>query len=255
VAQETTAGPRARYREQVRAEVKERAWVQIAEAGASALSLKAIAKQLGITAPALYRYFASRDDLLTELILSAYRDLAEVTETAAAANAGPAPARLTAIAQAIRAWALANSHRYLLIYGTPVPGYAAPPEATELARRILAPILDGFSAVVSPDGAGPDSANPGGANPGGVGSDGVGSVGVGSVGVGSAGVGWGEPDPVLRRSLIFWTRLHGVVSLEVAGHFTGMPFDPALLYAEEVASTLAGFTRPGSRPAESGTAG
>lgn len=201
MAEQTLTGPRDRYRQQVRSEVQERAWEQIAEAGASALSLKAIAKQMGMTAPALYRYFASRDDLLTELILAAYRDLAGVVETAAGTE-GSVPVRLTAIAQAVRVWALANTHRYLLIYGTPVPGYKAPPEATALASRIFAPILEGFSAT-RPEGAPP---------PG--------------------------PDAV-RRSLVFWTRLHGVLSLEVAGHFTGMAFDPALLYAEEVESVVA----------------
>jgi AcrR family transcriptional regulator len=186
------SSPRERYRQQVRAEVRERAWRQIADAGASALSLKAIATQMGMTAPALYRYYASRDELLTELILDAYRDLAGVVE--AAPGGGPGPERLTSIARAIRAWALADTHRYLLIYGTPVPGYHAPPEATALASRIFAPILDAFAE------AGPDRA--------------------------------------FRRSLALWSRLHGVLSLEAAGHFTGMPFDPADLYAEEVRATV-----------------
>jgi hypothetical protein len=110
--------------------------------------------------------------------------------------------RLTAIAQAIRAWALTNTHRYLLIYGTPVPGYKAPPEATALASRIFAPVLEGFSAT-RPEGAPPSGL-----------------------------------DQAVRRSLVFWTRLHGVISLQAAGHFTGMAFDPALLYAEEVASVV-----------------
>jgi len=212
MTEQTSTGPRDRYRQQVRSEVRERAWEQIAEAGASALSLKAIAKQMGMTAPALYRYFASRDDLLTELILAAYRDLAGVVEAAAGAEGtagtdGTAAARLTAIAQAFRAWALANTQRYLLIYGTPVPGYKAPPEATALASRIFAPIVAGFSAAFSP--ARPAAAPPSG------------------------------PDQAVWRSLTFWTRLHGVISLEVAGHFNGMPFDPALLYAEEVESVVA----------------
>jgi len=192
---EETAGPRQRYRQQVRAEVLELAWQQIEEAGASALSLKAIAKRLGITAPALYRYYASRDELLTELILSAYRDLAEVVEKAAGSTVGAAPARLTAIARAIRAWALANTQRYLLLYGTPVPGYHAPPEATALATRILTPVLRGFSDA-------------------------------------------GHAEAAMRRAMVFWTRLHGVISLEAAGHFAGMPFDPAVLYTAEVASVV-----------------
>ncbi|MCA2224984.1 TetR/AcrR family transcriptional regulator [Nonomuraea aurantiaca] len=186
------AGPRERYRQQIRAEVQEHAWKQLAEAGASGLSLKAIAKQMGITAPALYRYFASRDDLLTELILSAYRDLAHRVEATTVTGGTPRD-RLTAIGTVIREWARDNRHRYLLLYGTPVPGYTAPAEATDLARRIFAPVQDAFSH---------------------------------------------DPDETLHRSLTFWTRVHGVISLEVAGHFTGMPFDPAQLFASEVLSTL-----------------
>lgn len=189
---EPQAGPRERYRRQVRAEVQEHAWRQLAESGVSGLSLKAIAKLMGITAPALYRYFASRDDLVTELILSAYRDLAEVAEAAAGTEDAPRD-RLVAIAAAIREWARGNPHRYLLLYGTPVPGYAAPAEATDLARRIFAPVQQAFSQ---------------------------------------------DPDQVLHRSLTFWTRVHGVISLEIAGHFTGMPFDPAQLFAAEVRSTF-----------------
>jgi len=192
---EPVAGPRERYRAQVRAEVQELAWVQVTQTGASGLSLKAIAKQMGITAPALYRYFASRDELLTELILSVYRELAELVEAAAGARDADRD-KLIATATALRDWALANPQRYLLIYGTPVPGYAAPPSATELAQRIFAPLLASFP---------------------------------------------GTPDQVLRQSLTFWTRLHGVISLEVAGHFRGMPFDPSELYADEVTSTVAGL--------------
>jgi AcrR family transcriptional regulator len=197
---QVSTSPRERYRQQVRSEVQERAWEQIADAGASALSLKAIAKQMGMTAPALYRYYASRDDLLTELILAAYRDLADVVETAAAAARKSAPpVRLTAIAQVFRDWALADTHRYLLIYGTPVPGYKAPLEATILATRIFTPITDCFGATWPQDAS-------------------------------------TSPGPAMRASLLFWTRLHGLLSLEAAGHFTGMPFEPAALYAEEVES-------------------
>jgi AcrR family transcriptional regulator len=188
----TPAGPRERYRQQVRAEVQEYAWKQLAEAGMPGLSLKAIAKLMGITAPALYRYFASREDLLTELILSAYRDLAQVVVAVSDIDAAPRD-RLVATGTAIRDWARNNPHRYLLLYGTPVPGYTAPAEATDLARRIFAPIQEAFSH---------------------------------------------DPDHLLHRSLTFWTRVHGVISLEIAGHFTGMPFDPAHFFAGEVLSTL-----------------
>ena len=195
-------GPRARYRQQVRDEVQTRAWAQISEAGASALSLKAIATQMGMTAPALYRYYGSRDELLTQLILSTYQEIAELIEAAVDVHSTPG-AQLTDIAQALRRWAVANPQRYLLLYGTPVPGYHAPPAATDLAQRILDPILAGFAALLD------HSAD-----------DGSGSV-------------------TLLRSVTFWTRLHGVLSLELAGHFVGMSIDTDQLYAAEIHSLLA----------------
>ncbi|GGM06554.1 TetR/AcrR family transcriptional regulator [Dactylosporangium sucinum] len=216
-------GPRERYREQVRDEIRTHAWTQVATAGASALSLNAIAKQMGISGPALYRYFASRDDLITDLVLDAYRDLAETCEAAAAGEDTPA-GRLSAAAGAIRAWALAAPHRYLLIYGTPVPGYAAPPEATALASRIMRLLLDGFAPAG--DG-GPDT-----------GLD-------RHLDQHRHWAGDDHPAAALSHALRFWTRLHGVLSLEVAGHFTGMAFDPAVLYAAEVASVVPPVSPPG----------
>src|SRR5689334_538492 len=116
-----TRTPRERYRTQLRAEIKERAWEQIATAGASALSLNAIAKQMGMSGPALYRYFAGRDELITELITDAYRSLGDTFRAAAVASAD-----VTTLAHALRGWALDDPHRYFLVYGTPVPGYHAP---------------------------------------------------------------------------------------------------------------------------------
>ena len=129
--------PRERYRAQVRAEVKQRAWEQIATAGASALSLNAIAKQMGLSGPALYRYFAGRDELITELIRDAYRSLADAFRASAAAGTGVA-----GLAHTLRAWALDDPQRYFLVYGTPVPGYHAPDDITELASQIMTSLLD-----------------------------------------------------------------------------------------------------------------
>ena len=195
-------GPRARYRQQVRDEVQSRAWAQISEAGASALSLKAIATQMGMTAPALYRYYGSRDELLTQLILSTYQEIAELVEAAVDVDSTPS-GQLTDIAQALRRWAVANPQRYLLLYGTPVPGYHAPPAATELAQQILDPILAGFAALMD------HHAEP------------------------------GSDSATLFRAVTFWTRLHGVLSLELAGHFVGMSTDTDQLYAAEIHSLLA----------------
>jgi AcrR family transcriptional regulator len=200
---QVTQGPRARYRQQVRDEVQALAWEQIGQAGPSALSLKAIATQMGMTAPALYRYYGSRDELLTQLILSTYQDLAEMIEAAAEGETTPA-ARLTAIARALRQWAVAHPHRYLLLYGTPVPGYHAPTEATVLAQRIFAPILAGFAALPNDHTGKPMQRN------------------------------------AFERSVLLWTRLHGVLSLQLAGHFDGMDIDADQLYEEEVQRLLAG---------------
>jgi AcrR family transcriptional regulator len=214
--------PRERYREQVRDEIKAHAWTQVATAGASALSLNAIAKQMGISGPALYRYFRNRDELITELVLDAYRDLSNTCQAASTAEKTPA-ARLAAVAVAVRRWALATPHRYLLIYGTPVPGYAAPPESTAIAASIMSVLLDAFTEADAATGPVPEAT-----------ADLEQHL--------ATHRQWAADHPApaaaLRRALTFWTRLHGVVSLEVAGHFTGMNFDPALLYAAETDAAI-----------------
>lgn len=109
--------------------IKETAWKQIAEFGAPTLSLRAIARELGITAPAIYNYFARRDDLVTALIIDAYTSFGD--SQIAARDAIPVddlPGRMMAIGLAYRQWALTHPQRYLLIFGTPIPGYEAPIE-------------------------------------------------------------------------------------------------------------------------------
>lgn len=109
--------------------IKETAWKQIAESGAPTLSLRAIARELGITAPAIYNYFPRRDDLVTALIIDAYISFGD--SQFAARDAVPADdliGRLRAIGIAYRDWALTYPQRYLLIFGTPIPGYEAPLE-------------------------------------------------------------------------------------------------------------------------------
>src|SRR5258708_6187044 len=108
---------RERYRAQVRGEVKQAALRQLAESGPAGLSVSAIGKQLGVSGPALYRYFASRDELLTELVIDAYHDLADALRAAAAKRAGRDPRP--------RFEALPQPHRYRLLFGPPLPGYDA----------------------------------------------------------------------------------------------------------------------------------
>ncbi|GAA4525628.1 TetR/AcrR family transcriptional regulator [Amycolatopsis samaneae] len=205
--------PRERYRALVRAEIKERAWEQIATAGVPALSLNAIAKQVGMSGPALYRYFASRDDLLTELIRDAYRSLADTVRAAAASGTDPA-----GLARVFRDWALADPQRYFLIYGTPVPGYQAPAETTAISAEVMAVLLETCGAVATGGPATPFDTH---------------------LETHRDWAGDSElPATALHRALSFWTRLHGVLSLELAGHFTGMDIDPALLFEDEVTSLL-----------------
>ena len=133
----TAQGARARARIEVTAAIKEAARRQLAEEGAAKLSLRAVARELGMVSSALYRYFPSRDELLTALIIDAYDSLGESAERARDAAADAAPvARWTAVCEAVRGWALAHPHEYALIYGSPVPGYAAPQTTVPAASRV-----------------------------------------------------------------------------------------------------------------------
>ncbi|GAA2095520.1 TetR/AcrR family transcriptional regulator [Streptomyces albiaxialis] len=214
--------PRERYRAQVRTEIKERAWEQIATAGASALSLNAIAKKMGLSGPALYRYYSGRDELITELVRDAYRSLADTLRTAADEGAG-----LAGLGHALRAWALEDPQRYLLLFGTPVPGYHAPAEVTGIASEVMEVLLDA-SADLTADGTATPSTPSTPSTP--------------FDAYLADHRDWAEAHPAppaaLRLALTFWTRLHGVVSLEVAGHFATMGFDPAELFSAELEALL-----------------
>ncbi|WP_431331112.1 TetR/AcrR family transcriptional regulator [Streptomyces sp. IPPR8] len=217
MTQAGTGTPRERYRAQVRAEIKEHAREQIATAGASALSLNAIAKRMGMSGPALYRYFAGRDELITELVRDAYRSLADTFRAAAGSGAD-----LAGLAHTMRSWALADPQRYFLVFGTPVPGYHAPADVTGIAAETMAVILDACAGPVD-EGGGPAD-------------EGGGPTAFEAHLDGHRQWAGGHPAPpaALHRALSFWTRLHGVLSLELAGHFAGMGFDPALLFAAEL---------------------
>ncbi|MFJ8822616.1 TetR/AcrR family transcriptional regulator [Streptomyces sp. NPDC102467] len=136
-----TQGARARARQEVTAAIKDEARRQLAADGAAKLSLRAVARELGMVSSALYRYFPSRDDLLTALIIDAYDSLGAAAEQADAAfrEVGDEPTptrRWVIVCQAVRAWALEHPHEYALIYGSPVPGYQAPTSTVPAASRV-----------------------------------------------------------------------------------------------------------------------
>jgi AcrR family transcriptional regulator len=123
--------PRQRAHAQTVLDIKRLAREQLATEGSSGLSLRAIARQLGIVSSAIYRYVPSRDELLTMLIEDAYNSLGEAAETAQRrVRRADLEKRWLAIGRAVRGWALEHRAEYALLYGSPVPGYAAPPERT-----------------------------------------------------------------------------------------------------------------------------
>jgi AcrR family transcriptional regulator len=126
---------RARVRAEMIDEIKAIARQHLASEGAN-LSLRAVARDLGVVSSAIYRYFASRDDLLTALILDAYNALGAAVEAAdAAVDPDDLTGRWLAVCHAVRDWALATPHEYALIYGSPVPGYRAPADTVAAATR------------------------------------------------------------------------------------------------------------------------
>src|SRR6478672_13294207 len=122
-------GKRQDTRDRIEAQIVESGRRQLSAEGVAGLSLRAIARDLGMVSSAVYRYVASRDDLLTLLLVDAYSELADAVDRAAAAG-GPWRDQLLAMAKAVRAWAVDQPARWALLYGSPVPGYHAPRERT-----------------------------------------------------------------------------------------------------------------------------
>jgi AcrR family transcriptional regulator len=133
-----TGTPRQLAREQTMRDIVRIGREQLATVGPADLSLRAVARELGVVSSAVYRYVRSRDELLTLLIVDAYDEMADAVD-AALADAPKAPrAQLHALASAVREWAVREPSRYALLYGTPVPGYDAPAErTTEPGTRVV----------------------------------------------------------------------------------------------------------------------
>jgi AcrR family transcriptional regulator len=152
-----TPGVRARARAETTARALEIATRQLGEVGPAALSVRSIARELGIASSAIYRYFPSRDALLTRLILDAYTDLGRsAAEAEGAVDRADHAGRFRAAARGARRWSIDNPHRYALIYGTPVPGYAAPQDtvvpALSVAMLLLSAVADAVDAGAAVEG-------------------------------------------------------------------------------------------------------
>ena len=133
---------RERARAEITREILETGRAHLARDGAAALSLRAVARDLGMASSAVYRYVPNRDALLTLLIIDAYDAVGEQVEQAAAAcPVDDHLARFLATCRALRTWALAHPQEYALIYGSPVPGYAAPVDTVAPATRVPTVLL------------------------------------------------------------------------------------------------------------------
>lgn len=193
-------GARARARAETTRAILDVARRQLAEQGAAALSLRSVAREVGMVSSAVYRYVASRDELLTRLIVEAYDAVGERAE-AARDPAAPPRAQWRAVWRAVRAWAREHPAEYALIYGSPVPGYAAPAETIAAAARVGLVL----AAIVVEHG---DPA---------------------------AAHGWpevlredvlpGVPPSLAVPAVVAWTQLYGTVGFELFGQYEGVVVD------------------------------
>ncbi|MFB9526277.1 TetR/AcrR family transcriptional regulator [Nonomuraea roseola] len=226
---EGTGGRRARLRAETTAEIRQVALKLMASGGPDAITLRAIAREMGMTANAIYGYFATRDDLVTTLISEVYTALADAVDAAwADAPAADPAGRIRAWARAFRGWALANPEGFRLIYGDPVPGYQVPEggAAPDAAYRVCTGIA-ALAAAAWPH-AGPLYAD----------SD----------------FQWSDfdaglldklrpafpdlPPAGVALALRIWGHLHGLVSLEIYGHLRTQTISPDKLFQEELAQLI-----------------
>ena len=214
---------RARAHAEVRAEILATARAHLAVDGAAGLSLRAVARDLGMASSAVYRYVASRDELLTALIVDAYDSLGERAEAAARESVGQAAAdRWVAVAVAIREWALEHPHEYALLYGSPVPGYAAPDATvvpgTRASLALLSVVRDAEAAgVLAPRPAAAPVVGP---------QTAAACVRLRTI------VDIDVDDAVMLDVLLGWTQLFGLLSFELFGQTTGMVEDHATFFAD-----------------------
>lgn len=202
------------------ADIKEAAWAQIAAEGVSALSLRGLARQIGMSPAGLYRYVDGLDELVTSLLVDAYTELADAVEQAAGPDVPPREALIGA-ARAYRAWAVAHPNRFLLIFGTPIPGYAAPeagPTVEANTRMGLALMTIGARAWQAGDLAPPSR-----------------QVEPSPREVEMAAL----LDPDMPAALVGdlvsgWAHFHGLVILEVTNQLRWLGRDPDAYFAQQV---------------------
>ena len=220
---------RRRLRDEATAQIKAVALALMRDGGPGAITLRAIAREMGMTAGAVYGYFPTRDDLISTLIRELYESLVASVEAARDARPEPdAAGRMLAWAEAFRAWSLANPEGFRLVYGDPVPGYRPPPggPAPDAERRACAG-LTGLVAAAWPTAAARH------ADPGHRWADFAPEL------VAEVRAGFPDLPPAgLALALRCWGRMHGPVALEVHGQLAGQTSRPAALYRAEILDLL-----------------
>lgn len=222
---DATQSRRARLRTETTSEIKAIALKHMAAGGPAAMSLRAIAREMGMTAGAIYSYFTNRDDLITALTVDVYASLAQTLEASHRnAPSGDPAGQLLAHARAYRTWAVAHPEEFRLIYGDPVPGYQAPAAgAAQEAEHRLCTVLLELVASAWPEAA---------ASQEGLDYD------------------WSDfrpsltaltresfpdlPPAAVALCLRLWSRMHGLLTLEIYGHLHHQVTSPAKLYEADM---------------------
>lgn len=217
-------------RERIEAQIVELGRRHLIQHGAAGLSLRAIARDLGMVSSAVYRYVSSRDELLTLLLIDGYDELGDAVDAAVAkVDATDHRGRLTALGRAAREWALAEPSTYALLYGSPVPGYDAPAErtnvpGTRVAVALVRLIADAYAAGAVIPGPGP-------ALPDDLSRD-FDAV--------RDELGTDLPGEVLARGVLVWTSLFGAISFEVFGQYGDDTFSARDALFDHQLAVLAG---------------
>ena len=216
-------GKRQESREKIEAQIIDLGRRHLVTQGAAGLSLRAIARDLGMVSSAVYRYVASRDDLLTLLLVDAYSELADAVDAAAAAASGQWRERLLAMTHAARRWAIDQPARWALLYGSPVPGYHAPRERTVgPGTRVVGALFGTVAAGIS---AG-DIAQSNDVAPQPLSSD-FDRI--------REEFGFAGDDSAVAKCFLLWAGLVGAISLEVFGQYGADTLtDPRAMFDTQV---------------------
>lgn len=222
---DATQSRRARLRAETTSEIKTIALKHMAAGGPAAISLRAIAREMGMTAGAIYSYFTNRDDLITALTADVYDSLANAFEAAHRAAPQDSPAgQVLAHAHTYRTWAVAHPEEFRLIYGDPVPGYQAPADgvAQEAERRLCAVLLALIAGVW--DWAAPTQEH----------CDDEWSDFQPSLVALARETFPDLPPAAVALCLRLWSRMHGLLTLEIYGHLRHQVTDPGKLYEADM---------------------